>query len=112
MEHIKLKVFTEMRLLSNYILAERIKPTTALTDGGIYLPPIALDDLNTGGPKHFGVLAVGPGRRNRKGRVLPLECQPGDRVICESFTKGVIELKDGTCILSDDMVLAVIPRQS
>ena len=100
-----------MILLSNHILVERVKRPTASTTGAILLPPIAQDDFNTGGPKEYRVLAVGPGRRNRKGVLFPCECSPGDRVICHSYTEGATILDDGRMVITDDMIMAVIPVQ-
>jgi co-chaperonin GroES (HSP10) len=101
-----------MKLLGNHILVQRVKRTKSLTDGGIHLPPSMLDDYNTGGCKEYYVLQVGPGRRNRKGILQPLECSPGDRVICQSFTTGAAELNDGRMVITDDMMIAVIPGRS
>jgi len=100
-----------MKLLGNHLLVQRVKRATATTTGGILLPPIALDDNNTGGHKEYRVLQVGPGRRNRKGILLPVECSPGDRVVCQSFTNGAAELSDGRMVITDDMIIAVIPVQ-
>jgi len=99
-----------MKLLGNKILVERVKRPTANTTGSILLPPVALDDYNTGGPKEYRVLQVGPGRPNRKGVLLPIECAPGDRVICESFYTGAKELEDGRFIITDDMIIAILPK--
>lgn len=98
-----------MRLLSNKLLVERVKRAQATTGGSILLPPIALDDYNTGGPKEFRVLAKGPGRMV-KGQLRPIECEPGDRIICQSYTTGPKEFGDGRMIITDDMILAVVPR--
>ncbi len=101
-----------MKLLSNHALVKRIKrPTAAAVGGLIMLPPILVDDYNTGGPKEYEVIAVGPGRRNRRGDTVPVEFSPGDRVICHSYTTGVTELDDGRMVITDDMVIAVIPVQ-
>ncbi len=99
-----------MKLLGNHILVERVKRPTALTNGGILLPPILLDDYNTGGPKEYRVLGVGPGRRNRKGVLNCVECSPGDRVICHSYTTGATTLDDGRMVITDDMIIAVLPQ--
>mgnify|MGYP001595801327 CR=1 FL=1 len=99
-----------MKLLSNHCLVERVKRKTALTTGGILLPDVCIDDFNTGGPKEFIVLGVGPGRRNRNGDTVPVEFVPGDRVICHSYTTGTHPLPDGTMVITDDMVIAVIPK--
>jgi len=100
-----------MTLLGNRFLAERVKNTTTKSEGGIHLPAIVLDDDNTGGPKEWLVLQVGPGRRNRDGTVVPLEFNPGDRVLYLSYTRGATKV-DGTeqSILDADGVIAVIPK--
>lgn len=100
-----------MKLLANRALVRRVRRKTATTAGGIMLPESLMDDYNTGGPKEFQVLAVGPGRRNRDGSYLPVEFGPGDRVICHSYTRGVHELPNDEMIITDDMVIAVIPVQ-
>jgi chaperonin GroES len=99
------------RLLSNHILVERIKRSTVTTYGMIVLPPMCEDDANTGGPKEFGVVAVGPGKRNHKGVLIPMECQPGDKVIVQSYTHGGVEVEGGGFVITDDMVLLVIPKE-
>lgn len=100
-----------MKLLSNHLHVERVKQTQASYGGRITLPQIALDDINTGGPKEYRVLAVGPGRTNKKSVNFPIECEPGDKVICHSYTTGSTELPDGTFIITDDQIIAVIPLQ-
>lgn len=97
-----------MRLLRDNILVERVKPETN-PNSTIVIPQMVLDDLNTGGPKEFRVLAVGPGRSNKKGLTVPLECVPGDRIICQSWTTGPVEASPGKFVISADMILAVIP---
>lgn len=97
-----------MKLLSNHLLAERL---TAERIGRIVLPESLKDDANVGGPKLWRVLGVGPGRRNKKGHVLPIECAPGDRILTHSYTTGPMELPGGRAILTDDQILAVFPRK-
>ncbi len=99
-----------MKLLGNRAHVQRIKHLQAVSAGGIHMPDIVLDDNNTGGPKEYRVLAVGPGRRNRKGDTVPVDFSPGDRVICHSYFKGAAELPDGTFVITDDMVIAVLPK--
>jgi co-chaperonin GroES (HSP10) len=95
--------------LGNHLLVRR--PEVIKTTGLIHLPPVAQDDNNTGGPKEVIVLAVGPGRRNRKGVVAPIEAKPGDRCIIHSYTTGPQPLPDGSLIITDDQILAVIPQK-
>lgn len=96
-------------LLGNRVLVERINPAT--TRNGIYLPESARDDINTGGPKEYRVLMVGPGR-TVNGCLIPVECAVGDRIICHSYTTGPVDLDDGTKIITDDQIIAVIPSCS
>lgn len=98
-----------MKVLANKLLVERIK-RPVYPGSVIVLPPILLDDNNTGGPKEFLVLQTGPGRRTRKGVVLPIECEPGDRVICHSYTTGAVEVGNGKMIITDDQIIAVLPK--
>jgi len=91
---------------TNHILAERV-----LTEkiGSIHVPLSLQDDANVGGPKVYRVLAVGPGRVTRKGVRVPVECGPGDRLICHSYTSGEVPLEDGRVLLGEDDILAVLP---
>lgn len=95
-----------MKLLSNHI---HIKSIPAKQIGTIHLMKDLNEDLNYGGVKVFRVLAVGPGRVNRKGHIIPVECAPGDRVMCHSYFTGPCELQDGTQIITDDQIIAVLP---
>lgn len=97
-----------MQILGNRFLAKRVKRPTQ-TNSAIILPEIVQDDNNTGGPKEWEVLQVGPGKKY--GDVLvPLEFGPGDRVLAHSYTTGAKEYKDGQFILEGEAVIAVIPR--
>lgn len=98
-----------VRMLGNHLLVRRL-PQVQI--GVIVLPSAFDDDNNTGGPKLYRVLATGPGRRNRKGVLIPIECAPGDRIICHSYTAGVADVKltDGQFILTADQILLVLPK--
>lgn len=77
--------------------------------GGIFLTKKAKMDLMLGRPRVFLVLAKGPGRRTRKGVLLPIECEVGDRLIVHSYTDGPQDNPDGTAIITADQILAVMP---
>ena len=98
-----------MKLLSNHV---HIKSIPAKQIGVIHLMKDLNEDMNYGGVKVFRVLAVGPGRRNRKGVLLPVECSPGDRVMCHSYFTGPTSMDDGTHIITDDQIIAVLPAPS
>ncbi len=53
-------------------------------------------------------LQSGPGRVNGRGMLIPTEVQPGDRLVCQFNHDGSSQLADGTAIISEDQVLAII----
>ena len=88
-------------------LADRIlvKPLAReeMTKGGIYLPDTVKDK-----PQEGTVIAVGAGKRNDKGELIPMEVEVGDVVIYSKY--GGTEIKeDGEemMILRESDTLAV-----
>src|SRR6266852_109676 len=75
-----------------------------MTSSGIVLPDTAKEK-----PQRGRVLAVGPGSRNDRGEIVPMEVAEGDEII---FTKyGGTEVKLGTdeiLILRESDVLAKV----
>lgn len=98
-----------MHVLSDNLLVEAIPQTRS--NGGIHFAPSYGQQENVGGPKVFRVLAVGPGRVNRKGLLIPVEAEPGDRVICHSYTSGPIDLGGERHLIKADQILAVLPKK-
>ena len=90
--------------LSDHILLEPIKEEEK-TKSGILLP--ATEEKEK--PEQGKVIAVGPGKKDETGKLIPLEVKAGDRVL---FTKyGPNEIKiDGKeyLIAREDDILAVI----
>jgi chaperonin GroES len=88
-------------------LADRlvVKPIEReeMTKGGIFLPDTAKEK-----PQEGEVLAVGPGRLNDKGTLIPMDVKVGDIVIYSKW--GGTELKsegEEYMILKESDVLAV-----
>lgn len=96
-----------MRMTSNHLLCE---PITFDKVGSIHLTEKMKFSMDLGRPRVMRVLALGPGRLTRKGVLLPIECNPGDRVIVHSYTDGAIDLPDGNVIINDQQILAVLPK--
>ena len=74
------------------------------TTSGIVLPDTAKEK-----PQRGRVLAVGPGSRNDKGNVVPMDVKEGDEVIFSKY--GGTEIKVGTddyLILRESDVLAKV----
>lgn len=93
--------------LSNRLVVERVFQKKF---GLIDVPEAFNDDNNTGGPKQVRILAVGPGRRNKKGILIPIEAQPGDHAIIYSMTSGPEPIGDKKFVITDDQIIAVLPK--
>ena len=96
---------------SNHLVVRRVNNANQFSSSGLVaLPAISMDDHNTGGPKEVLIISVGPGKKNKKGVLIPIECEPGDRAIIHSYTSGPQPLPNGDMIITDDLILAVIPK--
>ena len=74
------------------------------TISGIVLPDTAKEK-----PQRGKVLAVGPGSRNDKGELIPIEVAPGDEIVFSKY--GGTEIKvgaDDLLILRESDVLAKV----
>ena len=94
---------TIVKLLGKRFLAERVRSYQEKSSGGVYLPPVAMDDYNTGGPKEYRVLAVSDEIK---------DFGVGDRVVCQSYTHGATEVEEGKFVLPEHMVIAVLPLKT
>ena len=94
----------EIKPLSDHVLIETIKEEEK-TKSGILLP----DTIEIEKPEQGKIIAVGNGKKDDSGKIIPLEVKVGDRVI---FTKyGPTEIKvDGKeyLIAKEEDILAVI----
>jgi len=90
--------------LADYILIEPVKEEEK-TKSGIFLPETA----NKERPEQGNVIAVGPGKRNKTGQVVPMDVKVGQKVL---FTKyGPNEIKvDGKeyLIAKEEDILAIV----
>jgi len=90
--------------ISDHILIEPIKEEEK-TKTGILLPETAEKER----PEQGRVIAVGPGKKNKKGEHVSLEVKPGQKVL---FTKyGPTEIKvDGKeyIIAKEEDILAIL----
>lgn len=76
------------------------------TAGGLYIPDMVAASER---PNQGKVLAVGPGHRDKKGRLRPLDVKVGDTVMFGSFTGSEVNL-DGVevLLLREDEIIAVV----
>lgn len=88
-----------LKPLGNKLLVEQLPER--MPANGIVVPEAHKDSMTRGDTKVFRVLGVG-----RKVQ----DVHPGDIAICYSHTSGPIEAQDGKHIITDDQIIAVVPK--
>ena len=87
--------------LGDRVLVERVE--SFKSSAGILLPT-ADGALNEG-----KVVAVGPGARNSKGEIIPMQVKEGDNVVLPDYAKGTMEIDGKKLVLvRDDEVLGIM----
>jgi len=75
------------------------------TKGGILLPETAEKER----PAQGRVIAVGPGKKNDKGELIPLEVKEGDKVLFTKYGPNEIKVEDTEYLIAkEEDILAVI----
>jgi len=74
------------------------------TSGGILLPDTAKEK-----PQIGIVQEVGPGKRDEKGEIVPVELKPGDKVVYAKYSGTEIKI-DGEeiLVLKEDDIIAIL----
>jgi chaperonin GroES len=93
----------DLQPLGDRLIVEALEEEETTTSG-IVLPDTAKEK-----PQRGRVLAVGPGARNDKGEIVPMEVAEGDEIIFSKY--GGTEIKLGTddvLILRESDVLAKV----
>ena len=93
----------KFRPLHDRVLVRRVDPE-AKTSGGIIIPDTAQEK-----PMEGEIVAVGPGARDDKGTVVPLDVKPGDRILFGKWSGSEIKL-DGVdlLIMNETDIMGVI----
>mmetsp|Transcript_33718 Transcript_33718/g.93334 ORF Transcript_33718/g.93334 Transcript_33718/m.93334 type:complete len:103 (-) Transcript_33718:72-380(-) len=92
--------------LADRILVQKLK-AEAKSAGGILLPESAKQEVN-----QAKVLAVGAGRRNQKGELLPMGTAVGDTVIIPRYGGTEVKLDDEEYhIYRDEDIVGVIKAE-
>ena len=93
----------KVRPLHDRILVRRIEGEEK-TKGGLIIPDTAKEK-----PQEGKVIAVGKGKLNDDGKLLPLDVHKGDRILFGKYSGTEIQL-DGeeNLIIREDDVLAVL----
>ncbi|MFS8864400.1 co-chaperone GroES [Synechococcus sp. H55.11] len=74
------------------------------TAGGIFLPDTAKEKPQVG-----EVAAVGPGKRNDEGKLIPMELKAGDKVLYSKYAGTEVKLgSDEYVLLAERDILAIV----
>lgn len=79
-----------------------------VTTGGIIIP----DTANEGGTVRGEVIAIGNGKRDDKGTLIPIEVKIGDQVLYGTSLYGTTVSIDGEefVIMREDNILAILEK--
>lgn len=93
----------KIKPLGDHILVEPVEEKE-VKKGGIIIPDTAKEK-----PREGIVRAVGTGKRDDEGKIVPLEVKEGDRVLMTKYggTEIKLEGKDYKLLRSDD-ILAIV----
>ena len=93
----------KFRPLHDRVLVKRVEEENK-TKGGIIIPDTAKEK-----PMQGEVLAVGPGVRDEKGELVPLDVRPGDRVLFGKWSGTEVKM-DGEelLIMKESDVMGVV----
>src|SRR4029078_7819544 len=93
-----------IRPLYDRIVVKRIEAGDEKTASGLIIPDSAKEK-----PQEGEVVAVGQGKRNDEGKLIPLDVKAGDRILFGKYSGSDIKV-DGNeyMIMREDEVLGVI----
>lgn len=79
-----------------------------VTTGGIIIP----DTASEGGTVRGEVIAVGPGKRDDKGNLIPMETKIGDEVLYGTSLYGTTVSIDGeeVVVMREENILAILEK--
>ncbi len=93
----------KIRPLHDRILVKRVEEEEK-TKGGIIIPDTAKEK-----PQEGKVIAVGTGKRDDNGKLIPFEVKKGDRVLISKYGGTEIKIDDKDyLIMREDDILGVI----
>jgi len=93
----------KFRPLHDRVMIRRVDPE-GRTTGGIIIPDTAQEK-----PMEGEIVAVGPGARDDKGTVVPLDVKPGDRILFGKWSGSEIKIDgEDLLIMKESDVMGVI----
>ena len=93
-----------LKPLSNHIFIEPIEEEKT-TKSGIVIP----ETVDKEKPIKGKIIAVGPGKKNEKGEIIPMSVKVGDVVLFKKYGPDEIEIDDKKYLVGEeDDILAII----
>ena len=93
----------KIRPLYDRIVVKRVEQKEQM-QGGLYIPDTAKEK-----PQEGEVVAVGKGKRMEDGKVIPLDVQPGDRILFGKYSGSDIKIdNEEYMIMREDEVLGIL----
>ncbi len=94
------------RPLHDRVVVRRIEEDEK-TSGGIIIPDTAKEK-----PMQGEVLAVGPGERNEKGQITPLDVKAGDRILFGKWSGTEVKMDgDELLIMKESDIMGVLEER-
>ena len=94
----------QIKPISDHVLIEPIKGEEK-SKGGILLPQTAEKER----PEQGKVIAVGPGKKDEAGKIIPLEVKPGDKVLFTKYGPNEIKIEDKEYLIAkEEDILAIL----
>ncbi len=91
--------------LGDRVLVEAIEAKDVMK-GGIYIPDSAKEK-----PQEAKVVAVGPGKKDDNGKLIPMEVKVGDTVLTSKYGGTEIKIDDKEYkILNSSDILAIVEK--
>lgn len=91
--------------LGNRVLVQRLEPEEKLK-GGILLPDNAKKKQ-----EQALVVAIGPGKKDKNGQLIPMPVQVGDIILMEKYSGQEISLDDEEfVVIKADDIIAIIEK--
>ena len=96
----------KIRPLQDRVIVKRIEEEET-TKGGIIIPDTAKEK-----PAEGKVVAVGAGRKDESGKIIPMDVKNGDRIIFSKYSGTEIKI-DGEehLIMPEDDILGIIEKK-
>jgi len=93
----------KVKPLKDRVLVKRVEEEEK-TEAGIIIPDTAKEK-----PQIGIVVAVGPGRVLKDGKVLPMEVKEGDKIVFPKYAGTEIKIKgEEHLIMSEDEILGIV----